>query len=150
MIHLEKITKDNHRKFIRLKVKSEQNKFVADNSNILARAYAYIDEAKVYCIYNDDEPVGLALVRASVDFDAYIFDQMMIGKKFQGIGYGKTAIKLILDELKKEKKFDKVLLCYVEGDNIARDLYASLGFKHNGIVDECEGEPTEIDMELVL
>lgn len=150
MIHLKKVIGNDYRKFIRLKVKDEQEKYVANNSNILAKAYAYYNDSTVYGIYNDDAAVGLALVREYADDNCYIFDQLMIDERYQGNGYGKKATELILNDLKNRNKYNKVLLCYVEGDEAAKNLYSSFGFEHTGIIDVCDDGTKEIDMALKL
>ncbi len=150
MIHLEKVDGDNYRKFIKLKVKDEQKKFVSNNSNILAKAYSYYSDSIVYGIYNDDIEVGLALVREYSDDNCYIFDQLMIDEKYQGNSYGKKATEMILDDLKNKNKYNKILLCYVEGDEAAKNLYSSFGFEHTGIIEICDDGTKEIDMALKL
>ena len=47
--------------------------------------------------------------------------------------------------MKQERRFEKIVLCYVEGNEGARVLFESLGFKHTGDVD---GD--ELTMELVI
>ena len=37
--------------------------------------------------------------------------------------------------MQNDKKYDKVVLCYIEGNNQARSLYESLGFVHTGEAD---------------
>ena len=150
MIHLEKVDGSNYRSFIKLKVKDEQKRFVANNSNILAKAYAYYNDSTVYGIYNDDSAVGLAFAREYADDNFYIFDQLMIDEKYQGKGYGKKATELILKDLKDKNKYNKILLCYVEGDETAKNLYSSFGFEHTGIIDVCDDGTKEIDMALKL
>ena len=150
MIHLEKVIGNDYRKFVKLKVKDNQKKFVANNSNIFAKAYAFYNEATIYGIYNDDAPVGLALVREYADDNSYIFDQLMIDEKYQRNGYGKKAIELILNDLKNRNKYNKILLCYVEGDEAAKNLYTSFGFEHTGFIDVCDNGTKEIDMVLKL
>ena len=47
--------------------------------------------------------------------------------------------------MKDDGKYDRVVLCYIDGDEAARKLYEKLGFKHTG---EADGD--EIIMELKL
>ena len=42
-------------------------------------------------------------------------------------------------------KYDKAVLCYIEGDEAARNLYEKLGFRHTG-----EAYEDEIIMEKCL
>lgn len=150
MIHLEKVEGNNYRQFTRLKVKDEQKKYVASNLGILAKAFAYYNDSIVYGIYNDATAVGLALVREYKDDNCYIFDQLMIDEKYQGNGFGKKATELILNDLKNKSKYNKILLCYVEGDDAAKNLYTSFGFEHTGDIEVCDDGTKEIDMSLKL
>lgn len=150
LIHLEKVEGNDYRKFTSLKVKDEQKRYVASNVGILAKAYAYYNDSIVYGIYNDATAVGLALVREYQDDNCYIFDQLMIDEKYQGNGYGKKAIELILNDLKNKNKFKNFFLCYVEGDDAAKNLYTSFGFEHTGDIEVCDDGTKEIDMCLHL
>ncbi len=58
--------------------------------------------------------------------------------------FGKTAAKLVLDEMKKDGKYKKVALCYVEGATVAKKLYEDLGFSETG------RDEDEIEMELTF
>lgn len=147
-IHFSIITPDNWRVFNTLKVKEEQKKYVASNLAILARAFAYRDyNSYVYAIYNEDLPIGMLMQRDYENNNKIfcVLDQFMIADKYQGKGFGKTAMQLWLSMVKREEKYDSIILCYVEGDEIARDLYIDLGFKHTGEVEE-----DEISMEYKL
>lgn len=150
MIHLEKVEGNNYRQFTRLKVKDEQKKYVASNLGILAKAFAYYNDSTVYGIYNNASAVGLALIREHQDDNCYIFDQLMIDEKYQGNGFGKKATELILNDLKNKSKHNKILLCYVDGDDAAKNLYTSFGFEHTGDIEVCDDGTKEIDMSLKL
>jgi len=52
---------------------------------------------------------------------------------------------LIIQMMKDDGKYDKVVLCYIEGDDAARNLYEKLGFRHTG-----EAYEDEIIMEMNL
>ena len=144
MIHLEDVTEYNWRE--ELSVAEEQKKYVSDSMRLLARAYAFRNKGScAYVIYNDEEPVGMALYHDCPELEAYDFSQLFIDARYQGNGYGRTAASLILERMKQEGKYDKVILCYIEGNDAARTLYESLGFQHTGEADE-----DEIIMEMKL
>lgn len=48
-------------------------------------------------------------------------------------GYGREALKWILDRAFKEDTFHRVYLDYYTGNETARRLYESMGFRHEGI-----------------
>lgn len=137
-IHFDIITPDNWLTFNKLKVKEEQKEFVASNLTILARAYAYRDSnSKVYAIYNENIPIGMLMQREYQE-DTKLFcvlDQFMITERYQRMGYGKAAMKLWIDLIKSENRYDSIILCYIEGDDAAKNLYLNIGFYHTGEVD---------------
>ena len=130
-IYFEEVTPHNWRKINALKVKEEQQGFVASNVTILARAFAYRkDNSKVFVIYNNINPIGLIMQRDLKDGDDLIciLDQFMIDKNYQGQGYGKESMELWLSMIKNEKEYSAIELSYIEGDYIAEKLYGGLGF----------------------
>lgn len=144
MIRLEKITPDNWR--LGLRVSEAQKSFVADSAGILARAYAYRESrSKAFIVYSDDIPVGMALYYDCEELGVYDLSQFFIDERYQGKGYGIEATRLILDMMKEDGKFDRVNLCYIEGNEAAKNMYEKLGFYLTG---DCEDN--EIVMEKVL
>ena len=137
MIRLETVNPDNWR--LRLKVSDAQKRFVADRSTMLARAYAYRESrSKAYVIYNDTLPVGMALYYDCAELNAYDLSQLFIDERYQGNGFGIEATKQILDKMKSDSKYDKVILCYIDGNEAARNMYEKLGFTLTGDRDEDE------------
>lgn len=144
MLHLETITPDNWR--ISLEVNEHQKSYVSKSSEILARAYAYRNyNSKVFIIYNDNIPIGMAMYYDLLKLNAYNLSQFFIDKNYQGKGMGEKALNLIIEKIRENKKFDKIILCYIKDDFPAKNLYEKIGFKHNGQID---GD--EICMELKL
>ena len=137
MIRLETVNPDNWR--LRLKVSDAQKSFVADSATILERAYAYRESrSKAYVIYNDTLPVGMALYYDCAELNAYDLSQLFIDERYQGNGFGIEATKQILDKMKSDSKYDKVMLCYIDGNEVAKNMYEKLGFKLTGDRDEDE------------
>lgn len=134
MIYLKEVTPDNWREG--LKVSKEQENYVADSNQLLARAFAYREHrSNAFVIYNDETPVGMALYHDCDELNAYDFSQLFIDYRFQGKGYGMEAAKQILDRMEADAKYDKVVLCYIEGNDAAKNLYEKLGFYLTGEVD---------------
>ena len=79
------------------------------------------------------------------DLKAYDFSQFFIDQPYQGNGIGYEAAAQIIQMMKDDGKYDKVVLCYIEGDEAAQKLYEKLGFRHTG-----EADGNEIIMELKL
>ncbi len=143
MIRLEDIDEGNWR--YPLKVSESQKNYVANSSVMLARAYAYRNQrSRAFVICEDETPVGMGLYYDCPEWEAYDFSQIFIDERYQGRGYGKEAIKLVLDIMKRDGKYSKVVLCYIAGNDAARKLYEQFGFT------EIDRDEDEIIMELRL
>ena len=143
MVHLVDITPDNWR--LKLQVSEAQKTYVAGSAVLLARAYAYREwRSRAFVVYDDETPVGMGLYYDCPERNAYDFSQFFIDVRYQGKGYGKAAAKAVLEAMKQDGKYDKTVLCYIEGDETARRLYESIGFV------EIDRDEDEIIMELEL
>lgn len=144
MINLVTINPKNWR--LGLKVSEAQERFVSDSARLLARAYAYRESrSNAYVIYNDTIPVGMALYYDCIGLNAYDFSQLFIDERYQGNGFGIEAAKQILEMMKRDGKYDKVILCYIDGNETAKNMYEKLGFYLTG-----ERDGDEIIMEKLL
>ena len=143
MIHLVDIDPGNWR--LNLKVAESQKNYVSDSFAMLARAYAYREQrSRAFVIYDDETPVGMGMYHDCPDLDAFNLSQLFIDERYQGRGYGKAATQLVLDAMKQDGKYDKVALCYVEGNDVAKQMYEKFGFV------ETERDGDEIVMERTL
>ena len=112
---------------------------------MLARAYAYrAAGSRAFLVCDDRTPVGMGLYYDCDALSAYVFSQFFIDERYQGRGYGRAATALVLDAMRQDGKYGKVVLCYVEGNDAAKRFYESFGFV------ETEREEDEIAMELRL
>lgn len=133
MVQFMDVTGENYRRCCSLAVSPEQEHFVAPAVSILARAYAYRqDGARARIILDGDAMVGLLLTRRWAEGDCYILDQFFIDRRFQRRGYGRSAVALLLEELRSESLHPAITLCYCEGDEAARRLYQQAGFAPTG------------------
>ena len=138
MVRLAEITEDNWLEAAALTVNETQRKFVAPAAGIIARGYVYRNcNGKVFIIENDGSMVGLALVREFTDEPlGYDLQQFMIDSRYQGKGYGTAALRLILDELRRENHYGHVELCVKKEDAAAIHVYEKCGFTDSGYIDE--------------
>lgn len=143
MIRLEDIDPGNWR--LGLRVAEDQTTYVSNSAGILARAYAYRNyRSRAFVIYEEDVPVGMGLYYDLPDEECYDFSQFFIDERYQGRGYGRTAAGLVLDAMKRDGRYGRVVLCYIEGNTAARKLYEQFGFAETG------RDEDEIIMELIL
>lgn len=138
MIRLSEVTEENWQEAASLSVTEDQRKYLAPAVGIIARGYVYRNcGGKVYVIENDGVIVGLALVRGFTEEPlGYDLQQFMIDARYQGKGYGYEALGLILEELRREGRYDHVELCVNREDTAAVRLYEKAGFTDSGYVDE--------------
>ena len=143
MIHLVNIDAGNWR--TPLGVSETQKLYVANATTILARAYAYRNaRSEAFFVYDDETPVGMGLYHDEDSLNAYIFSELFIDEHFQRKGYGKAATQLVLERMKNDGKYSKVILCYVKGNDAAKALYERFGFL------ETDRDEDEIIMEAML
>ena len=144
MIHFTDITPDNWR--LPLQVTPEQASHVADRATLLARAYAYRDfRSHAYLICQGETPIGMILYHDSTDDEScYVLSQLFIDARHQGKGYGRQATALALEKMRTDGRYGKVILCYTEGNEAAKNLYDSFVFVEN------DRDEDELIMELVL
>ena len=140
MIRLDEVGPENW--WPGLRASESQKSYVADSAGLLARAYAFRNfRSRAFVICDGDIPVGMGLYYDLPEMGCYDFSQLFIDERYQGRGYGKAAVRLVLDEMRRDGRFPKVDLCYIEGNQAARRLYEELGFV------ETERDGDEIVME---
>lgn len=138
MIRLESINETNWREVVRLSVSEEQRLFLDSAIGILARGYVYRDcNARVFAIANENEIVGVAMVRDLDEEPAcYDLQQFMIDQRFQNRGYGTKALRLIIDLLRNERKYNCIEVCVNKQDYPALHLYQKAEFTDTGYIDD--------------
>jgi len=138
MLRLTDVTEENWMEVASLSVREDQRGYLAPAIGILARGYVYRDcNARVFVLQDEEEIVGVALVREFADEPlGYDLQQFMIDQRYQGRGYGAAALRLILEGLRKEGHYDHVELCVKKADIEAIRLYEKHGFVDSGYVDE--------------
>jgi diamine N-acetyltransferase len=147
-ISLKKVTKCNLISILQLDVNPEQKRLVAPNAVSIAQAHFYKD-AWFRAIYADNVPVGFVMISDSLlkyKFNpnhrpSYFLWRFMIDAKYQGGGYGKEAMKLVINHVKNRPKAKELLLSHSKSDGNAGEFYKNLGFKYTG---------NEIGDELVM
>ena len=149
-IRLEKISGNNFRDILALRVGEGQEDFVAPNSDSLVEAYlalAYRGQAFPFGIYDGDTPVGFCMVGYGKDDDwedapaiaegNYNLWRFMIDRRYQGKGYGRAAMERVMAFIAGEPcgPAEYCWLSYEPGNDAARRLYASFGFRETGETD---------------
>lgn len=139
-ITLREITGDNVRAVTRLSVAPHQRAFVAPNAISLAQ-YAFATNAWTRAIYADDTPVGYVLLADEEGEDyRYFLWRFMIDRKYQGMGFGKAAMGLIIEHVRSRPGADGLATSYVPLAGGPGEFYHRLGFVDTGQEDHGELE----------
>ncbi len=139
MITLQEIDMHNFSAASKLKVHDTQKAFVGSADWIMALAYADRGRnARVMAIALNGTPIGLAMTsEVAMEHEAgfYYIPQLFIDAAYQGRGYGRRAMELVIAMLAAEQHYDSVRLDVHRSDIAAIHLYRSLGFSETGYSD---------------
>lgn len=138
-MELRPVTAQNWNVLIKLKVADHQTDFVASNLYSIAEAqFGFEDEGHwdlyPFGAYVDDTPVGFVMYAHNFDhsrFQAFIA-RLMVDQQFQGRGYGREIMQLVLQKFRENEKIRNIGISYEPENSAARKLYASLGFVEPG------------------
>lgn len=145
MVTLREITKENFEECLNLNIADSQKKFVSSTVHSLAQAWIYYENAFPFAIYVDNVMVGFIMLGYYEVKGYYTLWKLLIDEKYQNKGYGKKALKLGIDYLVNRFKVTEIYTAYYATNEIARNLYASVGFRETG---EIVGN--EIGMKLIV
>lgn len=135
-VELRKITEDNWIHCISLKVAKDQERFVA--SNVYSVAESKFDpEATIAGIYYNEKMVGFTMYGINADTNQFWIIRLMVGEAFQGKGYGRAALKILIG-IARDSGYPDLYLSYVPGNERAEKLYTDIGFRPTGEVEHGE------------
>jgi diamine N-acetyltransferase len=151
-ISLRKINRSNLDQVINLNVKPKQRLLVAPNAKSIAQSH-YTRGTWLRAIYLDNTPIGLVLLfDSSLKFKTikqkipYIsLWRFMVDGRYQGKGYGKKALELVIEYVKSRPNAKEISLTHEAARGNAGEFYKKLGFVHTGRIIE-----NELEMKLKL
>ncbi|WP_404470663.1 GNAT family N-acetyltransferase [Vreelandella venusta] len=137
-VTLKSITRENFEAVIALELATSQRDYVACNLYSIAES-SFHPTYQPRAIYCNGETVGF-LMYEFFHHDgrppAYNIFRLMVDRRHQGKGIGHRAMQCVLDEIRAQGSFERVAICYVSTNQVARDFYASLGFQEVGLSEE--------------
>ena len=147
-VSLVAITRDNLREFLRLKVAPAQEGFVASNAVSIAQAHFH-PEAWFRGIVAGGVPVGFAMLEdwsqspgsAPEDWrrERYVgLWRFMIDARFQSLGFGARALRLLIDHARGVSGAKSMLLGFIDAPGGPEGFYRRCGFERTGEMDEDE------------
>ena len=129
-IRIEPITEQNQKDVLELEAACGQEGFVESVEECLEEAGQWRQWRPVG-LYDGDQAVGFAMYGYLVG--RLWFDRLLIDQRFQGRGYGREAVAMLLERIHREYPGKKqIYLSVVEGNDQAAKLYGDFGFAFNG------------------
>ena len=133
-ISLRAVTPQNFSEVIGLKVREDQKNFVASNAYSLAEAGIFPHRTPL-AICAGKTPVGFLMYAFIEENQRHWIFRLMIAASQQGLGYGRAAMHLALERMRAIPGCSQIYISYEPENDVARRLYASLGFRINGEIE---------------
>jgi diamine N-acetyltransferase len=135
---LEEIRADNWRACTELEVEESQQRFVAPAANYLVQC-AYGDLPwRPLAVRVGEEVVGFVMWGVDPADESFWIGGLIIDRRHQRHGYGRAVVTQLLERAAADGHREAAL-SYDPENNVARLLYASMGFVETG---ELEGDET--------
>lgn len=136
-IRLAAVTAELRSRIAALELAPGQENLVADNASSLEEADED-EDARPRAVFAGDDLVGFLMYDATSDGDNALIYRFMIDRAFQGRGYGKAALQLVLVEIRALDHIRRISICYEPENEGARQLYAKAGFVEDGLDEDGE------------
>ena len=144
-ISLREITQDSLSAVIGLSVAPPQEAFVASNAISIAEAHFH-PEAWFRAIYAHEEPVGFLMLHDEHLLEHprqegfYYLWRLMIDSRFQGRGYGRLAIEVLVRHVHSRPQAQRLVTSCLPAPGSPLPFYLKVGFSETGEVVDGEIE----------
>ena len=145
-VTLRKITSETVRTICELKVADNQKQFVTLNAISIAEAH-FREEAWFRAIYADETPVGFVMLYEVPKYGSYAIWRFMIDARYQGRGYGRKAMELVINRIRSKPAVNHFIAHVVREEGGPEEFYRKFGFELTG---RTESESGQHEMELRL
>ena len=128
-VALVPVTRENVDSVCELAVHEHQRRFVAPAAKTVAEAKCHEPGAFLRAIAFDGRPVGVLWVQTDEPVPYLV--RFMVDAAWQGRGIGRSAVELLLDEL-RAAGHTELELSYVPAEDGAERFWLSRGFRPTG------------------
>ncbi len=143
-VTLREITAETVRAICNLDVAPEQRGYVAPNAVSIAQAH-FQPRAWFRAVYAAETPVGFVMLDIDPESEEYFLWRFMIAADQQVRGYGRRALDLVVEHVRRLPGATTLVSSYVPGEHGPRDFYLRYGFIETG---EVEGGEHQIELTL--
>jgi len=136
-VELREVTAATVRAICRLETTEDQRAYVAPNAISFAEAL-FEPKAWFRAIYAAGEPVGFVMLSIDPDRAEYYLWRVMIDRRHQRRGYGRSALTLIVDNVRSLPGARELLVSWVPAEGGPEPFYTGLGFVPTGEIHDGE------------
>ena len=133
MVQLKQVTPENIDAVLALDVREDQRGFVSSTAESLAQAYVYSRTAFPFVVCDDEKVVGFIMMGFYEEKNYYTLWKLLIDWKYQHQGYGRKALELGIAFLQEWYGVSAVYTGVSPGNETAKALYRSVGFRETGL-----------------
>lgn len=138
-LKLVPVTADNWRDAVFLTTDPDR-KIPLDEKWITSNAYSllqcvYDDDWDCRLLMDDDQPVGFVFYGRWPEEDRYLLCRYMIDVKYQGKGYGKAFLPMVVEQIRNQYGCQDVYTSVHDENPHALHLYTSFGFERTEEMD---------------
>jgi diamine N-acetyltransferase len=120
-----------------LSVHADQAKFVAPNAVSIAQAH-FSPHAWFRAVYADAIPVGFVMLEDRPEKPEYFLWRFMIDARYQGMGFGRRAMAVLIDHVRSRPNATEILTSVVQAEGGPQEFYEKLGFRPTGAYEDGE------------
>jgi diamine N-acetyltransferase len=137
-VTLRPLTRDNLWAVVELKRLPGQEAFVADNIDSIANASVEPTWVPL-AVYAGEALVGFVMYgQYPPDTGAWWVIRLMIDRAQQGNGYGRAAMEAVIAMMVERVGCAEIVTSFNPANEVAARLYASLGFRPTGEIEDDE------------
>jgi diamine N-acetyltransferase len=126
-VTLVELSAENWEAVANLKVRPEQDDFIAPNLRTIAETQFHPWTLRRVALA-EDEIVGFAVYGTAPGDSVLWLHRFMIDGSHQGLGYGREVLRLLMNEWRSDPATTVIQTSYEPDNAVAEHLYVSAGF----------------------
>ena len=149
-ISIRKIDENNNQDVLNLKIKPEQQDYIESVADCLKEAHE-LSLWRPVGLYDQNQLIGFAMYGLwhEKNQKRVWLDRFLIDKQYQGKGYGKQFLDVLLTHIFDEYGCHEIYLSLYDDNDHALKLYQQIGFVMNGEKD-IHGETVMVKKRISL